>query len=380
MWPYVVMIITSCFLLRIAEFFYKKNRFISLIFFVFAITIPAFIAGARDSGIGTDMKVYGDYYFDLANSISMKEFFILTDCELGYGILMYLISFFTSNYTYMYFFIEFIILSLVLVSIVDYTGGKNIAFGMLIYYLLFYSYSLNLMRQCLAISIVLYSFRYVRKNLLFKFLCFLLIATLFHKTSIICIIIYPIYQLFNTDVKKVKFTFKRYIIDFIREKKWVIIFIGLVICLAIVINAREIITLIRFKFNDFHYQYNNMLNYNSTWIFRYSIYNVIILIVTLFSFNIKNEDFQFYFVMMMLNLILYELKAISPEAYRLSLYYLAFVMLTLIKIISINRSNAKKIMVKVLVVLIFSMYSYDYFVLQEYNQIYPYKSQILNIN
>lgn len=61
---------------------------------------------------------------------------------------------------------------------------------------LFYLNTLNYMRQGVAVSLIFYSYTFIKRKKLFKFILLVVIATLFHKTAIITLIIY-----FLSDIK-----------------------------------------------------------------------------------------------------------------------------------------------------------------------------------
>ncbi len=56
----------------------------------------------------------------------------------------------------------------------------------------FFDFILSGMKQTIAISIVLFSYRYLRSNSFWKFLFTIIFASLFHSTALVAIIIYPL--------------------------------------------------------------------------------------------------------------------------------------------------------------------------------------------
>ena len=153
---YCLMIISSYSLIAISRKFSEKFKNILILI---ALLMPAFVAGARDIGVGTDTLVYGEKYFKIVCEQGIQALLLYTDCEIGYGLFIYIISLFTHNIFWQFFWIEFVIVLLIWMSIYNYLEEKYRALAMLIYYLLFFPFSLNIMRQSIAMAIILFSMK-----------------------------------------------------------------------------------------------------------------------------------------------------------------------------------------------------------------------------
>jgi len=71
----------------------------------------------------------------------------------------------------------------------------NYEFSFLIYLCLFVFDSFGLIRQALAVAITFYGYRYIVKHSFFKYLLVVGIATCFHYSAIVSILIYPLFYL-----------------------------------------------------------------------------------------------------------------------------------------------------------------------------------------
>lgn len=94
-------------------------------------------------------------------------------------------------------FLFFIVSSLIIYSLAFYALYKNSIdppLSLIIYLGLFFLISLSIVRQAVAVSIVLCAYRYVLKKDVYKFSLLVIIATLFHYTAFISILIYWIYH------------------------------------------------------------------------------------------------------------------------------------------------------------------------------------------
>ena len=92
----------------------------------------------------------------------------------------------------------FFILSSIIIYTTTFIAFKKFSvspsLSLIVYLGLFYLISLSIIRQALAISICLYAYKYVISRNFRKFILCIIIATLFHYSAIISLIIYPIFH------------------------------------------------------------------------------------------------------------------------------------------------------------------------------------------
>lgn len=84
-------------------------------------------------------------------------------------------------------------------------NSVDVRFSVLLYFCFFYLESLNLMRQALAVSICFWGVRFILKRQFKYFLTCVVIASLFHYSAIISLVLYPLYN-------KMKLTYLLWII------------------------------------------------------------------------------------------------------------------------------------------------------------------------
>lgn len=154
------------------------------------IAPPVFVSTVR-YGVGTDYFRYlihiekiNSLPFDIAFNIYNKEplyFFIqkvsvmLFDHGSGWG----------------FFFISsFLIHYIIIVSIDLYKDKISMSFALFIYYLYLFSFGLNGIAQMIAIAVILYSIKYILERKLVKFIIFVILATLIHRSAIVCLVFY----------------------------------------------------------------------------------------------------------------------------------------------------------------------------------------------
>lgn len=214
---YIVTFLVSLGIIFFAEKNIKPKESKSAYLFVFfywaliliAITLPSLLAGFRDYSIGTDVLIYGNAWFN--NATKASNFFIYTKWAVSssigflYATFNYIISRFSSNPHYFYFWYSFVESWIVFLGLKRNQDIINLPLGFATYLFMFFNLTLNVLRQSMALVILFYGFTYIRKYKIFKFLLTVFIAYLFHNTALIGILIYLIYLFVN---KKPKFLFQ----------------------------------------------------------------------------------------------------------------------------------------------------------------------------
>lgn len=194
------MIYISCFLISCFFFWLSekcKSRIARNVLAVIAILIPCVLAGLRADTIGTDVKVYVEPIYNAAkesNSLSsymgQSWFYIwrykyVHDFEIGFTILVYVIEKITESWSIVLFFIHVFIVTPVYIGLRRVHKTYPIYFGMLVFYLMFYNASLNMMRQWMAMAFLFMGFSYLFFENKKKYCAIVVIACLFHISAVI---------------------------------------------------------------------------------------------------------------------------------------------------------------------------------------------------
>jgi hypothetical protein len=200
----------ACSLLYFASEKYQK---LNKLFVVMAILIPSIIAGLRDSSIGTDVTVYGISFFERAlHSGGLFSFLnlqrLLGHTDMGYNIIVYLVSRVTKDYHWSFFVFQLI------TQMAFYIGVKrcnkiystSVWLGMLLIQISLYNYSLNIMRQMLAVSLVFLASTFLLEANYKLFVVFTVLAVLMHSSGIIGFILLPVYIILERYKEKNRLT------------------------------------------------------------------------------------------------------------------------------------------------------------------------------
>ncbi len=200
---YLVVFFLSCCFFMISERLEKKeSTFLSIsfgkkkqsIFYYICIAIglllPAILAGLRDSSIGTDVELYGNYWFIYAGKSRFIPYMKMASEQsigLVYALLNYIVAIVTDDTRVFYFVLSLVETTLVYLGIRGFKDKISVAFGMFCYYTIFYNNSLNLLRQMLAVSIVCYSYQFLLKNRYVLFSVLAVLAIMSHSSAIFVI-------------------------------------------------------------------------------------------------------------------------------------------------------------------------------------------------
>ncbi len=206
---YILCFIISTFLLKLVN--NSKNTIVKKIVVTIALLLPCILASVRDLSIGRDINVYLKPMFDCAkNAGSYKEFMTMKffqlwdftnikNIEIGFSYIVYFVTKITGSISCLLFVIECLIIFPVYFGIRKYEFLKDKTFfAMLVFYLLMYNHTLNLMRQFIAIAITFWGMSSVinhEKRGTLKYVISIIIGFMMHKSAIISLLSFLIYKL-----------------------------------------------------------------------------------------------------------------------------------------------------------------------------------------
>lgn len=195
---YVLTFMLSAYLIYLSQ--KKKNK----IFLFLSLLIPCILAGIRNISVGTDVEIYIIPNFNYAKSfLVFKEYLTYMNYdqkEIGYSLMNYVLANCFNSIQWILFIYQLITTLFIYLSFRQLSSKYKIPLWlcMLLYYFALYNRSLNIIRQCMAVSIVFYGLSiYLTKNKLFTYILLILIASLIHTSSFIALLYIPIKELFK---------------------------------------------------------------------------------------------------------------------------------------------------------------------------------------
>lgn len=356
---YVICFIISAIFALLSKYcFRKNNNNLGKIFLILSFLGPCVLAGLRSIMVGTDVTVYvTGLYNSSIQSSNIFNFLGNIDIEYGFALLVYLSSKF-GDIHFCLFFIELFVVFPICIYIYKCRNEKSIFLSLLIFLLVIYCSSLNLMRQSIAISFVILSTYYFKNEKYFKTFLLFLLSLSFHYTSAVAILIYIMIYIINKTQK---------------NKLSYLLLITVAICLIPFI-LDNILALLP-KYSRYLTRENTLSMSDILMSSIKKIFWIVLLLITYRSkTNTKNEKKELLLSIMLLisdySLFLCNIKFSS--AGRLGYYFLYYAYFIFIPLIS-NAFIQKKL-VNIFLVIILSLFWINMAATDGQSSVYPYKS------
>lgn len=292
------------FILSLFLFSNKKNQKIFYVFIVCVFFILSFIRWE----VGTDWTNYLKTFY-VGN---IKNMYLVS--ELGFKFLNYIVYKIYPSYTLMLFILASILFSF------KYSALYKLSYCPILSLLMAYSLDkgdIFFVRQSIAIAITFYSTKYIIKKEKLKFIIYIILASLIHKSSLIFIFAYFIYN--NLNLKRrhyfilviLTFLFSAYINEIIKI---------IIINMPVSVYKNKLLAYF-FQPSNFGQYYKSYMSKNL--IFLVSVANRIFMITVFFLFwkkvdNYLKKIFSLYFISFLGFICFYRF---APEFSRIILSY-----------------------------------------------------------
>ena len=138
-------------------------------------------------GVGTD---YFSYLrkFEYVQTFSWTQCFYQHETEILFALIIKATYAVTKSYEFIFFFVELLTLVVGLFAIYRIKDKIDILYSFFIYYILVYHQSYNIMRQTLAMSVVLLGLTYLIERSYKKYILVVVIASFIHTTALMCLV------------------------------------------------------------------------------------------------------------------------------------------------------------------------------------------------
>lgn len=175
----------------------NKSNIISKVLLFIILLVVSIFAGMRDETVGTDVVVYPKPIINTLKHLSFSIVYKTANVEIGFIIIAWIANLLNGDLNTFLFFIQVFIFGIYLIY--AYKNRKELSFSSLIltFLCMIFGFSLNIMRQMMAIVLTIFSYNYIQKKELKKFLITIFIAINFHITAIVFIPVYFIYNYEN---------------------------------------------------------------------------------------------------------------------------------------------------------------------------------------
>lgn len=324
-----------------------KNSKVGKILFVLSFLVSFLPAGLR-YGIGTDYFYTYVPYFNWIGT-GEKEF-----GEIGFNLLNKFIYDTSGDYRVLFFVTSFIILGFIYKAIWD--NSDDILKSILIIFIgQTYFYSMNIVRQAIAMAIILYAFKFLKDKKYLKLLICIIIAALFHSSALLMIPILLISQIR------------------IRPFNKIIIIILLFAFQPIILKVVEMII----GLTKYNWYYKSGL-YTENIALSLIIQNIIIFIIDSYYQKVyKDKITTEYNILSNINFFGICTMALSmyiPLIYRIIRYCTIFQILFIPKMLNLSRIKSNKSIITAVIILLLFVCMVYQIILCGGEEVYPYVS------
>ena len=273
--------------------------------------------------------------------------------------------------------ILFVLIGLLLPCILAGSRDNTIGTVMWVYGDAYLNYAQRL-RQSIAMSIIFWGYNYIVERKPIKFCVSVVIAAGFHLTAAIMLLLYPIHRMVTyVQDKDSKNIFSR-IIGPYRKLIYALI---ILLCVAVLFLYSSLLPIIIALTGRFEGQ----LEFLSGGISMYWPYWLIMLLPIFLLFRRYNvrrsmdEEYSFLYLMFALSIILFQVIGINSESYRISLYFMQFLILLMVKSGCTEYQTFRIILERWCILIFLGAYYVYFFIIALFNHVYPYTSSMLGI-
>lgn len=358
--PYVVIFTIVIILSLIANKLYPKYKKTSYTVSAIVIIVLSIFAGLRALTVGYDISVYGKYIFERAATYSSLTSYISTfqKNEVLYYILNFIVSRFSDNIHVFLFVHQFIIAFII--HLIAYREKKkhntNLALTIFCYLMFWFNSSLNIIRQSLAIIIILYSFKFIEEKKYLKYYLFLAVAFFFHKSSILMIFLPLMHHIYN------------------KKNSFIHICITSFLLIASFFFLDEIFfALARFLPMLENYDKYVVLGFTNLRT-RYLIFKIIMLLAILFTYFCTNnkEKNNSLVAFAAFDVVFYSFSGFVKFGYRISYFFLPFYIIFIPRIIANIQTKKYRLLYLTVIILLSIAYWVVRYVIEGYDVTIPY--------
>lgn len=185
---YLITILLSIFIARHAETKAGVDRAIWLLIAFFPLVL---IAGLRASSVGVDTDYYPLPFFSYSLEMNLPDMMATAGCEPGFSSLIWILSRLTRSFNSVLLIVQ-LLMVLPIVWISHKLRVRHLQVVVLTYACLIFPWSLNLMRQALACSTLIFAYYYAQNRNLVRYALCVLLSVSIHNTGFLGLVFYPI--------------------------------------------------------------------------------------------------------------------------------------------------------------------------------------------
>lgn len=327
---------------------YQYNQYMGIPFFL--SFLPMFLLSALRYDVGTDyMFTYTPTFIEMLTNSSAGY------REIGINFIIRFIQLFTTEPQWFFVITSFIYNFFIFLSIYRYSPNRAYSIVLCLFSCIYFI-SLNNVRQSCAAAILLFAFSTITEKKPIRFLALVLLASLFHYSSVIFIVVYPLCNL--------RFYRRHYLAYSMLF--FAFIFIGSGLLTAII------------KLTKYSYFLDSYLT-TGRITYTYMLHNLLILLVTYSvlkdSYKANKNDFCYLVIQTISALVPFLSFAVASSELvsRLDLYFLTYQILLIPYLVSRLRNQKKRVLVGSILGIYMFLYMYYTIVIRNNHAVLPYQ-------
>lgn len=386
MFIYLIIFALSLLLVSFSEKFKPKTLIHILLVFT-ALAMPTLLAGLRASSIGTDTESYLVPIFENAlmadNFVQFQSsqflynwsYATVSDYEIGFTTLVYIVAKLFRNLYVLQTIVAGAIIWTVYIAINQYKRETSVCFGMAVFYFMYFNTTMNMMRQWIAMGILLLGTRYIfeRKK---KYFLYVLVACLFHTSAFIGAGFYAMYYFINDHKSHRKKNKEKHFIIRIHQRTIRLTDLGVIFAslgaAIVVFLADTMLSSLLSAFGLAKYQFylrGTLTFMPNQFIIRLPI--LILLVLGWKKLSLEIEGANFYKTMILFDLVISQLSGLTSYSSRISFYFQMFVVFSIPALCGcIEIVNQK--LTKTMMIVYMLVYWFYYFALMNSQATIPY--------
>lgn len=363
----ICFIISMLFAILASNALKKNNKKIGILFLILSLLTVCLIAAFRSTDVGADVKNYTMNLFRLYsqegyNFIQVEQ---RTKIEPLFSLLMCISSVFRNIHVCL-FFIE--LACALPIYLFAYKEKEKYSIPLVIFIFLttMYARSFNLMRQFIAISIIVYSISFLTRKQYKKTLILYIIAILFHYSSIISILAYFVIYVVNMKGSK--------------QNRSLWIFFILIFIATFSIGIDKILVFLPNKYTGYLNSDYAISTFSFFSLVKKLFWICLSAVVLYGSKKDENEHSNqlAFFVILLIDMLLYFLSMKVGTFGRLGNYFLYIGYFYMIP--KINLVFKQRYFINMLIIIALSLFWYNMTVVNyQGDRTYPYVSEIFKI-
>ncbi|MFZ5975655.1 MAG: EpsG family protein [Bacillota bacterium] len=199
-----IILYVACFLLTaamagLAQIYQQKRRPVALspsmtlstrpnrIWWILSLMVLLLLSSLR-YGVGTDYATYGQLYTSLNQIDSLDKFIAqIPVTEPGYILLNFFVKAVFNQYLVIYALCALVTLGFFYKAFEDYHEKGSVMLAALVFIAAFFSLSLNIMRQMMAVAIMFFATRYIFQRKYGAAAAWTIVAASFHVTALVVV-------------------------------------------------------------------------------------------------------------------------------------------------------------------------------------------------